>query len=112
MIKNGWDMRRKEVGTFLKQSFQLIFDMKTLIIFVQFVVAMAALLLLLISILITVIPFTSAFHIPTFHKVYKMSTKLQATKSSDTINTEQLLSTLIHAGKCSILYCFTLYPFI
>jgi len=61
------------------------------------VVAMAA-LLLLISILVTVLPFTSSFHIPTSHKVYKMSTKLQATKSSDTINTEQLLSTLIHAA--------------
>lgn len=59
-------------------------------------VAMAA-LLLLISIL-TVIPFAIAFHIPTSHSVHKMSTKLQATTSSDTINTEQLLSTLIHAA--------------
>ena len=58
-----------------------------------------AALLLLISILVTIIPFTISFHIPTSHyKVHKMSTKLQATKSSDTINTEQLLSTLIHAA--------------
>lgn len=70
--------------------------MKTLKVICAVVVEMAA-LLLLISILITVIPFTSAFHIPTSHKVYKMSTKLQAS-SSDTINTEQLLSTLIHAA--------------
>jgi len=72
--------------------------MKTLIIVqLLFVVAMAA-LLLLISILVTVLPFTIAFHIPVTHSVHKMSTKLQATKSSDTINTEQLLSTLIHAA--------------
>jgi len=72
--------------------------MKTLIIFVRFVVAMAALLLLLLSILVTVIPFAIAFHIPSTHSVHKMSTELQASTSSDNINTEKLLSTLIHAA--------------
>ena len=84
------------VGIFLFTKNRVFIYMNTLIIICAVVVAMAA-LLLLISIL-TVIPFAIAFHIPTSHSVHKMSTKLQATTSSDTINTEQLLSTLIHAA--------------